>query len=186
MRTINKKEDWVLGGVEILRHKGIDGVKIEALARELGVTKGGFYGYFLNRDALLQSILDHWETALTDDIIGIVSTIEGTLTEKLSQLFALVNEHEDVALELSLVAWSFQDKRAAVVVNRVIRRRIDFMKNLFLEEGFSEIQSELHARLVHGFNHGSRAFAAACEAKDSPERKQIIDKFIELICEPAP
>ena len=185
MKVINTREDWVHGGLEMLRQKGIEAVKIEALARKLGVTKGGFYGYFRNRDALLQAMLNHWETVLTDEIISAVSAIEGTLTEKLSQLFTLVNEYEYGALELSLIAWSFQDKHAAAAVNRVIRRRIDFMKNLFLEEGFSERQSELRARLVLGFNHGSRAFAATCEANNSPERQQIIDELVKLICEPS-
>jgi AcrR family transcriptional regulator len=185
MRVINTKEDWVQAGLELLCQKGIGAVKVEALARKLGVTKGGFYGYFLNRDALLQAMLNHWETVLTVEIIGAVSTIEGSLTEKIGQLLAMVNAHDDEKLELSLVAWSFHDEQAEQVINRVIRQRIDFMKNLFLEEGFSEEQSELRARLVHSFNHGDRVFAASCEAKNSPERQQIIDEFVELVCKPA-
>ena len=55
---INTKEDWIKAGFEILRKEGIDNVKIEAMARKLGVTKGGFYGYFLNRDAFLKAIRD--------------------------------------------------------------------------------------------------------------------------------
>jgi hypothetical protein len=39
MRVINTKEDWVLDGLEMLCQKGIKAVKIEALARKLGVTK---------------------------------------------------------------------------------------------------------------------------------------------------
>lgn len=184
MKVINTKEDWVHAGLKVLSHKGIDAVKVEALARELDVTKGGFYGYFLNRNALLQAMLDHWETVLTDEIISIVSSIKGTLSEKLRQLLSLVNAHIDEGLELSLIAWSFNDKHAEAVVNRVIRRRIDFMKNLFLEEDFSEEQSELRARLLHSFSHGDRAFALSCEAKDSPERQQIIDEFVKLVCKP--
>ncbi len=184
MKVINTKEDWIQAGLVLLRNKGIDAVKVEALARELGVTKGGFYGYFLNRDVLLQAMLDHWETVLTDEIIKVVSGIQGTLTEKFSQLLDLVNDHVDVNLELSLVGWSFKDKQAEAVVNRVIQRRIDFMKSLFLEEGFSVEQSELRARLVHSFNHGNRAFAASYEPQDSPERQQIIDEFVKLVCKP--
>jgi hypothetical protein len=58
------------------------------------------------------------------------------------------------------------------------------MKSLFLEEDFSDVQSELRARLVHSFNHGDRVFAASCEAKDSPERQQTIREFVKLVCEP--
>jgi AcrR family transcriptional regulator len=186
MRVVNTREDWVLAGLETLRCKGIDSVKVEALGRKLGVTKGGFYGYFLNRDALLQAMLNHWETVLTDEIINTVSVIDGTLSEKLSQLLALVNAHVDEDLELSLVAWSFHDENAEQVVNRVVRRRLDFMKSLFLEEGFSDEQAELRARLMHSFNHGDRAFAASCEPKTSRERQLLIDQFVKLICKPVP
>ncbi len=185
MKVINTREDWIQCGLEMLRCKGIDAVKIEALARELGVTKGGFYGYFLNREALLQGMLNHWETVLTDEIIGAVSVIEGPLPEKLSRLLALVNAHVDEDLELALVAWSTHDNHAKQVIGRVIRRRIDFMKSLFLDEGFSQMQAELRSRLMHSFNHGDRIFAASCEPKDSPERQQVIDEFVKLVCTPA-
>ncbi|MDH3997648.1 MAG: TetR/AcrR family transcriptional regulator [Desulfuromonadales bacterium] len=181
---INTKDDWVQAGLKILRVQGINAVKVEALARKLGVSKGGFYGYFLNRDALLQAMLNHWETVLTDEIIGAVSAIEGSLAEKLGQLLTLVNTHVDEDLELALIAWSIHDKNAEQVINRIVRRRVDFMKSLFLEEGFSEEQSELRARLMHSFNHGDRAFAGACEAKESPKRQQIIDDFVKLMCTP--
>jgi AcrR family transcriptional regulator len=185
MTATNTKEDWIQAGIELLRDKGIDAVKVEVLARHLGVTKGGFYGYFLNREALLQAMLNHWETVLTDEIIEVVRAINGALAEKLIQLLTLVNDHVDEKLELSLVAWGTHNEQAEQVINRVIRHRIDFMKSLFIEDGFSEEQSELRARLMHSFNHGDRAFASACEAKDSPERKNLIDDFVKLICTPA-
>jgi len=186
MRVVNTKENWIQAGIETLSQEGIGAVKIEVLARKLGVTKGGFYGYFLNREALLQAMLNYWETALTDEIIGTVSGITGTLPEKLTQLLALVNDHVDEALELSLVAWSFHDKRAEQVINRVVRRRLDFMKSLFLEEGFSDQQAELRARLMHSFNHGDRAFASSCESSSSKKRQQLIAEFVGLICQPFP
>lgn len=36
-----------------LRKKGLDGVSIPALMKEVGLTHGGFYGHFRNRDALV-------------------------------------------------------------------------------------------------------------------------------------
>lgn len=184
MRAINTKEDWIQAGIEVLSQEGIDAVRVEALARKLGVTKGGFYGYFLNRETLLQAMLNHWETSLTDEIIGAVSEIEGALPEKLVQLLTMVNDHVDESLELSLVAWSFHDKQAEQVINRVVRRRLDFMKGLFLEEGFSDQQAELRSRLMHSFNHGDRAFAAACESSTDPRRQQLIKEFVKMICVP--
>ena len=58
---IHKKEDWISAGFEILRDDGISNVKVEVIARKLGVTKGGFYGYFSNREVFLRAMLEYWE-----------------------------------------------------------------------------------------------------------------------------
>ena len=52
---------WIDAGLEALADGGPDAVRIEPLARSLGVTKGGFYGYFDDRPALLDEMLDAWE-----------------------------------------------------------------------------------------------------------------------------
>jgi AcrR family transcriptional regulator len=40
---------------------GPDAVRVEALAQALGVTRGGFYGHFADRNALLGEMLDAWD-----------------------------------------------------------------------------------------------------------------------------
>src|SRR5436190_17169162 len=52
---------WIEEGLRALGAGGPDAVRVEALARTLGVTKGGFYNYFDNRPALLYGMLDTWE-----------------------------------------------------------------------------------------------------------------------------
>ncbi len=48
---------------------GPDAVRIESLARALGVSKGGFYGYFEDRRALLDEMLDTCDPRSTEDVI---------------------------------------------------------------------------------------------------------------------
>ena len=48
------------------RPGGPDAVRIEALAAYLGVSKGGFYWHFTDRQALLTEMLDSWEKSGTD------------------------------------------------------------------------------------------------------------------------
>ena len=35
-----------------MAEEGVDAVRVEAVARRIGVTKGGFYGHFADRQAL--------------------------------------------------------------------------------------------------------------------------------------
>ena len=58
------------------------------------------------------------------------------------------------------------------------------LKAIFLDEGFSERESELRARLVHGFVNQNRMFSQTCDPPDSPGRQKIIDDFIKLVTAP--
>jgi len=62
---------------------GPDGVRIESLAHALGVTKGGFYWHFDDRQALLAEMLDRWERASTDEVIERVESKGGDTGAKL-------------------------------------------------------------------------------------------------------
>jgi len=46
---------------------GLDAVRVEPLARVLGVTKSGFYWQFDHRDGLLDATLERWEHMVIDD-----------------------------------------------------------------------------------------------------------------------
>ena len=60
---------WIDEGLRALAAGGPDAVQIESLARTLGVSKGGFYGYFDDRRALLEEVLDTWESRSTEHVI---------------------------------------------------------------------------------------------------------------------
>jgi AcrR family transcriptional regulator len=56
-----RPEDWTNAALEAIADGGTGKVAVEALARELGATKGSFYWHFRNRDALLEAALARWE-----------------------------------------------------------------------------------------------------------------------------
>ena len=55
-----KGDVWVEAGFKELARAGVEGVRVEVLAKNLGVTKGGFYRRFADRAALLEAMLVHW------------------------------------------------------------------------------------------------------------------------------
>src|SRR6266498_1921242 len=60
---------WIEEELRALAAGGPDAVRIELLARALGVTRGGFYWHFDDRRALLEEILDTWERVSVDEVI---------------------------------------------------------------------------------------------------------------------
>ena len=82
---------WIEEGLRVLGEAGADAVRVEVLAKRLGVTKGGFYGYFVDRDALLAEMLDAWEYEVTERIVELVEADGGDAREKLSRIGELVS-----------------------------------------------------------------------------------------------
>ena len=67
--TRTPRSGWIDEGMRALAAGGPDAAWIEALARVLGVTKGGFYWHFDDRRALLDETLDTWERVSIDEVI---------------------------------------------------------------------------------------------------------------------
>ena len=67
--TRTPRDRWIEQGLQALAAGGPDAVRVEVLAKQLGVTKGGFYGSFADRDALLEAMLDTWERESTDEVL---------------------------------------------------------------------------------------------------------------------
>ena len=66
--------DWEQGALDLIASQGLGAVAVEALARQLGVTKGSFYWHFPTREALLKAALLRWENqaeALFDEVEAI-------------------------------------------------------------------------------------------------------------------
>ena len=55
-----KGDGWIEAGFKELARSGVEGVRVEVLAKNLGVTKGGFYRRFRDRAALLDGLLQNW------------------------------------------------------------------------------------------------------------------------------
>jgi AcrR family transcriptional regulator len=143
---------WVQEGLHALAVGGPDAVRIEALAQALGVTKGGFYGYFSDRHALLEAMLDTWERTVLDEVIEQVEGEGGDARARLRRLFALGSSlaREGLGVELAIRDWARRDKAVAKRLKRVDNRRMDYMRSLF--GAICEDDDEVEARCLLAFS----------------------------------
>src|SRR3954470_9454980 len=99
--TRTPRSQWIEEGLRALGVGGPDAVRIESLAQALGVTKGGFYWHFDDRQALLAEMLDTWERVVTEDVITRVESGGGDARTKLRRLFGIAVAIDDmVSIEL--------------------------------------------------------------------------------------
>ena len=159
--TRTPRRGWIDQGLRALANGGPDAVRIEPLAKALGVTKGGFYWHFEDRSALLQEILDAWERSLVDEVIERVELEPGDAREHLRRLFSLADAHADLLpIDLAVRDWSRRDPAVAERLRRVDNRRIAFMRALFAE--FCPDDEEVEARCMIAFSLWiGNAFVAA-------------------------
>jgi AcrR family transcriptional regulator len=159
---------WIDEGLQALASGGPDAVRVEPLARTLGVTKGGFYWHFDDRGALLDEMLDAFERISVDAIIERVDREGGDGRERLRRLFAIASgSTKGIRVELAIRDWARRDRAAARRLRRVDSRRMDYLRSLygeFCDDDEAEVRSMLTFSLfiaTHfiAADHGDRSRA---------------------------
>src|ERR1700744_1728964 len=112
--TRTPSERWVEAGLQGLAEGGTNAVRVEALAKHLGVTKGGFYGFFADREALLAAMLDTWERESIDDVLERVEREGGDPQNRITRAGLLTFSSDRLLpIDLAVRAWARHDPAGA-------------------------------------------------------------------------
>ncbi len=163
--------DWLIEALETLGREGIGAVRVERLARYLGVTKGSFYWHFKDRPELLDRLLEHWETEMTDKIHAHVSHLDGKPAEQLLALLKHIDKQDLNRYDAAVRAWALYDKRAATVVTRVDAKRLEYVHTLFLEMGFPAEEAHIRSRMSYYYVVGEYTASISSIEKGAPEQR---------------
>ncbi|MFQ6393901.1 TetR/AcrR family transcriptional regulator [Nocardia sp. KC 131] len=129
--TRTPRSNWIEQGLTALSAGGPDAVRIEALAQALGVTKGGFYGHFADRNALLEEMLDTWERESTEVRIR-VEREGGDAQTKLRRAGLLTFSSDRLLpIDLAIRDWARRDEAVAERLRRVDNYRMEYARELF-------------------------------------------------------
>jgi AcrR family transcriptional regulator len=145
--TRTPRSSWIEAGLRALAAGGPDAVRIELLARELGVTRGGFYWHFDHRRALFEEILDAWERASVDEVIERVEGEGGDARARLRRLSTLAaSSDEPLRTDLAVRDWARREHAVAVRLQRVDNRRMEYLRSLF--GAFCPNEDDVEARCL--------------------------------------
>ncbi|MFB7249719.1 TetR/AcrR family transcriptional regulator [Microbacterium sp. NPDC056234] len=144
------RDAWVEEGLRALAEGGSDAVRVEALAKSLGVTKGGFYGYFSDRDALLDAMLDRWEKESTDEVIERIERDGGDPKAKIRRAGMLTFSSDRLLpIDLAVRNWARHDAGVAERLRRVDNRRLALLREMI--GTFCSDPDEIEARSLLAF-----------------------------------
>lgn len=150
---------WIDAALAALAAGGPDAVRVEPLAAELGVTKGGFYWHFRDRRALLDEMLDTWEQAMVEGVIKQVEHGRTDARAKLRHLFELAPS-ADFAVELAIRDWSRRDGDVAARLRAVDERRLRWLRSQFGQFCTGDDDIEARSMLAYALLIGSYFIAA--------------------------
>ena len=141
------KAEWLERALDVLELEGVQGVRVERMARDLGIAKAGFYWHFRDRSDLLQSLLDHWAHEFTAVVTANPDLLEGDPKTRLYDAMRMILEHDLAKYDLAIRDWAAHDSAAAKAVRHVTRTRLDFARSILSDLGFRGRQLEMRARL---------------------------------------
>ena len=137
-------QDWTNAALRALADGGVAAVRVDVLARSLGVTRGSFYWHFADRDALLQTALEQWEQTVTTQVIERMEDVGNPLA-RFEQLVRVAFGPEPIpGLQPAIMAHA-KHPIVEPVLRRVTARRIDFIAEIFQDLGLTPAAARRHA-----------------------------------------
>ncbi|MAK60231.1 MAG: TetR family transcriptional regulator [Ponticaulis sp.] len=154
-RTKLEAQDWINAALDQLASHGIEGVRVELLAKRLNVTKGSFYWHFKDRDDLHESMLAHWRRRATLALIERLNKSESLPKDRLMKLLRLPIQGKRSAwgadVELAIRLWGKRDHRAAAALKEVDELRTRYITQLFVACGVPPEEAEARANLAYSY-----------------------------------
>jgi AcrR family transcriptional regulator len=157
VRVMLDRDAWIKSAVTILAEHGADGLRVEVLAKRLGVTKGSFYWHFKDRRDLLDAVLGLWKDGRIRDIRKQTQAQPGGEAAALLhtiEVYASARNRRGIAIEAAVRDWARRDPQAASVVEEVDAERLACACRLFLARGMNEEEAQARSLMLYAYVFG--------------------------------
>ena len=178
-------ETWIDAATEVLVDQGIDRVRVDLLATQLGVTRGSFYWHFRDRDELLRRVLQAWHARATEQLTKRLATARSDPREQLRDVISLPFRGRAAAraarIELAIRAWARRDEMARRAVDEADASRIAYHTQVFAALGFAADEAAMRAFLLYSYEVAESVLNRQGSAQDKRARSEFVER---LVCTP--
>jgi AcrR family transcriptional regulator len=171
-QTRTPRTAWIEAGLEALAAGGPDAVRVDLLAKALGVTRGGFYWHFASRQALLDALLDAWEHRSTDEVLVKVEEEGGDARDKVRKAGMLTFSRDLLPIDLAVRDWARRDRAVAQRLRRVDNNRMEYLRALI--GTFCDDPDDVEARGMLAFSLAIGSHFIAAD-HDGRSRRQVLE-----------
>jgi AcrR family transcriptional regulator len=134
-------DDWIRAAFSRLSAQGVESVRVEILARDLGATKGSFYWHFIDREDLLARMLLQWEEEEMRWLEAAQEPNSGAAARWARFIERSANP-ERARLEVSFRAWARRDERVASHIATIEAKRRAHIVSVLRDVGFTPSSAE--------------------------------------------
>jgi AcrR family transcriptional regulator len=178
-------QDWVDAALELLVDHGIDAVRVDVLAKRIGVTRGSFYWHFRDRDDLLSAVLRHWQQVTTERLIErweAAAAAGQTSAQQVRELMTLPRRGRTAAraarIELAMRAWARRDAAARKALDEIDGRRIDWGTGRFRALGFDDEEARARSFLLYAYQVTESLLPPRTGVAERDERALRIERLL--------
>jgi AcrR family transcriptional regulator len=177
-QTRTPRSTWIEAGLQALAAGGPDAVRVDLLAKALGVTRGGFYWHFGSKEAFLDALLDAWEHKSTDEVLERVEEVGGDARDKVRMAGMLTFSRDLLPIDLAVRDWARRDRAVAKRLRRVDNRRMEYLRALI--GTFTDDPDDVEARGMLAFSLaiGSHFIAAEHAGRS---RRQVLERATQRL-----
>lgn len=184
-------DTWIDAAIDVLEYEGVDAVRVDVLARNLGVTRGSFYWHFKDREDLLRHMLKAWSTATTENLTRRLVNASDDPREQLRDVLSLPfrgrSAERGSRIELSIRAWARRDALAREAVDESDRSRLAYIAQIYSGLGCGLIEARHRALMTYSINVACSLLTPAGTAARQEHWLDFVDRLMrgQLADEPA-
>jgi AcrR family transcriptional regulator len=145
------REEWLDLAIKALIRDGIDRVKVQLIAKQLGVSRSSFYFFFKNTHDLHAQMLDLWLRKNTGPIIERAMRPSETITQSILNVFECWVDSSlfDSQLDIAVRFWAKRSKTVNDVVMQADDQRVGALAKMFTRHAYAEEEAFTRARVLY-------------------------------------
>jgi AcrR family transcriptional regulator len=140
-------DNWIQAAFSRFSTQGVEAVRVEILARDLGATKGSFYWHFKDREDLLSRMLFRWEE---EEMQWLESgrELSSGAAARWARFIERSADPDRARLEVSFRAWARRDERIAGHIATIEAKRRAHIAGVLRDVGFTSSSAERWSELA--------------------------------------
>jgi len=176
-------ETWIEAATDVLVDQGIDHVRVDVLATQLGVTRGSFYWHFRDREDLLRRVLQAWRDRATDQLTRrLRKAHEDSPQQQLRDVISLPHRGRSAAraarIELAIRAWARRDAMAREALDEADAARLAYHEDFLADLGYPREEARMRAFVLYSCEVAESLLLRQGSTADRQARRQFLERLM--------